>query len=82
MNKTSLFLIGLLVFAVAAGGMWYRVAGAPGAMQRYQWVLEQTGLSKPSESAAPDQSEIGAATKDADGRTRAAKRVNRNRNRR
>ena len=55
MSKTFLFLIGILVFAVAAGGMWYRIAGDPGAGQRYDWALEQIGVRQ--QTAAPIDAE-------------------------
>lgn len=55
MSKTFLFVIGLLVFVVAAGGMWYRLADDPNAGRRYDWALEQIGVRK--NSAAPSDAE-------------------------
>lgn len=51
MGRTALFLVGLLMLAVAAGAMWYRISEDPNAARRYDWALEQIGVRE--KSAAP-----------------------------
>ncbi|MEQ8825315.1 MAG: hypothetical protein RIC14_13175 [Filomicrobium sp.] len=44
MNKSVVFLIGLLVFAAAAAGLYYRLSNDPNTVSRYNWALEQVGI--------------------------------------
>ncbi|MCH9808761.1 MAG: hypothetical protein K0U74_13620 [Alphaproteobacteria bacterium] len=46
MRKTFYVVIGLVIIAVSAGGMWYRINNDPGAARRFDWAMEKIGVGQ------------------------------------
>ena len=56
MSRSLVFLMGLLVFAVAAGSFYFRLSSDPSATRRYDWALERLNVRKDASRSDTERS--------------------------